>query len=130
MRSLSLPSTLLVLLLLAACSGGAPAEPPAPVFTPVGSWSFMVDVQDQTLTGTMRIAGSERMGWTGSMISEMGEAMMSDIQVMGTMLRFSLPQFDGASGRVRFEGDVFEGSISTDMGMIPIRGMRRDPTQR
>lgn len=117
----------LALIVLSACSSGPPPEPPVPVFDPVGSWTYMIDVQEQTMTGTMRIAGSDAAGWTGSLMSEMGEAAMTNIRVMGMMLRFSLPEFQDASGRLRFDGDTFEGAISTDMGMVPIRGMRRQP---
>jgi len=125
MRANRLVSTLLTLLVLAACAGGPPPEPPAPVFDPAGSWSFIVEVQGQTMNGTMRISGSEEAGWRGSLNSEMGEAVMSGIRLMGMTLRFSLPDVNGASGRIDFAGDAFEGELSTEMGMIPIRGTRR-----
>lgn len=114
----------ILMLAVAACSGGPPPEPPAPVFDPGGTWSFSADVQGQTLQGTMRITGSEEEGWGGRLSSEMGETAMSAVRVDGTTLRFSIPEF-GADGRLAFDGDTFSGEIGTETGGVPISGTRR-----
>lgn len=122
LRSAFLPALAVV---FAACSGGPPPEPPAPPpFDPTGVYDIMVEAQGQSIAGVMSIEGSADTGYTGSVDTEMGGAAMSNIEVVGQEVTFTVPDA-GVQARLLFEGDGFTGGITGAMGDALIFGTKR-----
>lgn len=122
LRAAFLPALAVV---LAACSGGPPPEPPAPPpLDPTGVYDVMIEAQGQSITGVMSIEGSAEAGYTGSVDTEMGGAAVTDIQVVGQEMTFSVPEA-GVQARLIFEGDGFTGGMTGGMGDALIFGTKR-----
>ena len=117
-------SVLAATLLLAACGGtsapAAPAPPAAPDFS--GTYAITADAQGQTISGSMRVAGTPD-AYTGSISSEMGEVTMTDIVVDGDVMMFTIPEF-GIDFTLMFDGDSFTGEFGGAMGSGTILGMK------
>ncbi len=115
-------------ILFAACAGGPPPEPvappPPPALNPVGTYDMILSIQGMTLLAELSIEGSAEAGYTGFVNSEMGSASVTRIQVDDQELTFMIPDA-GASVRLVFDGDDFEGGMSGEMGDAGITGSRR-----
>lgn len=113
-------------LAIAACGGGAPAEPPAPpVFNPAGTYDVNIAAQGMSLGGVLEILGSPDAGYTGSIDTDMGGASVDSIEVSGQIVSFFVPEAN-AMVELTFDGDAFSGSISGDMGDATITGTKRE----
>ena len=118
-----LVSVLSLGLVLGACGGGAPAEPPEPPpFDPTGDYSVTIEAQGMSIGGSMTISGAED-AYSGSIDTEMGGAAMSDVVLTGNEMTFSLPDV-GVSFRITFEGDEFTGEFDGAVGAGTIYGIR------
>ncbi len=112
-------------LLLGACSGGPPPAPPAPPpFDPSGTYDISINAQGMSIPGIMVIEGSPETGFTGSIDTEMGGAVLSNLALVGRELTFSVPEV-GATVQLLFEGDGFTGGMGGAMGEASISGIRR-----
>ena len=124
MRTRALSASLLAVFLV-ACGGGPPPEPPAPPpLDPVGLYDVMIEAQGMSLGGVLEITGDADAGYSGSIDTDMGGAVISNIEVVGQEVTFFVPD---ASAEVRlvFDGDEFTGGISGGMGDALITGVRR-----
>jgi hypothetical protein len=112
-------------LLVTACAGGAPPEPPAPApIDPAGTYDIVVVAEGMEVTGVMVIRGSAEAGYTGNIDTDMGGAAIYDIEVEGDTLRFSIPDA-GMTAEVVFEGMEFTGWLAGDMGDASVQGVKR-----
>ena len=109
-RSIRSYATLLALLLLPACTTGAPAAPGVDVTgTWTGDWSvpgadsgtveMRLQQNDGKVTGTLRVTGSAVGDPTGRL----------EGVVAGTVFRFRLPA-DPLTGDLTVDGDVMTGA--------------------
>ncbi|MEZ4417611.1 MAG: hypothetical protein R3E10_17785 [Gemmatimonadota bacterium] len=101
---------------LAACAsvGGGTAAPAAPVWTPVGTWSFITSAQGTTVAGEVTI--TEDQGEYGGTIAPdadlgMGTFPISAVERNGQEMRL----FASAMGNMMemilvFDGDTYDGS--------------------
>ena len=112
-------------LLVSACAGGAPAEPPAPPpFNPSGTYDITVAAEGMEIGGVMTIAGNADEGFTGSVDTEMGGAVLSDIMLDDQTMTFFFPEAD-ADVTIVFEGDSFSGGMTGAMGGADFFGTKR-----
>lgn len=122
LRTAILPA---VAVFFAACSGGPPPEPPAPPpLDPTGVYDIVVEAQGQSISGVMSIQGSAEDGYTGSVDTEMGGAAISNVEIVGQEMTFSVPEA-GVQARLVFEGNGFSGGITGAMGDALIFGTKR-----
>jgi len=119
-----LPTVLALVLVFAACGGGAPPEPPAPPpLDPTGTYALSIQGDGMQVGGSMTIRESPS-GYTGSIDTDMGGAALADITVSGDEMTFSVPEA-GVSFHVVFDGDTFTGGFDGAMGVGTIRGTKR-----
>lgn len=112
-------------LLIAACAGGPPPEPPAPApLDPTGTWDLMIDAGGQSFEAVLTISGSADAGYRGYIDSDLGGADIANIVVDGQTLTFSIPRVDGRMTLV-VEGIDFTGTTNGMMGEGFVSGMRR-----
>ena len=101
-------------LLLSACAGGLPPEPPAPPpVDPTGTYDISISVPEAgfELPGVMVIQGSAEEGYTGSIDMGGGGEALTNIVVDGQTMTFLWvgPDAQEVPVQVTFEGDVFSG---------------------
>ncbi|NNM06970.1 MAG: hypothetical protein HKO65_17880 [Gemmatimonadetes bacterium] len=112
-------------LLVSACAGGAPAEPPAPPpFDPTGTYDITVAAEGMEIGGVMTISGNAEEGFTGSVDTEMGGAVLSNMVLDGQTMTFFIPEAD-ADVSIVFEGDSFTGGMMGAMGGADFFGTKR-----
>ena len=112
-------------LVLSACAGGPPPEPPAPPpLDPTGTYDFSVNAQGMEILGVITIRGSAEAGYTGTVDTDMGGAVLADIAVNGETMTFTIPEA-GVSAEVVFNGQEFTGSMRGAMGDSTVSGKKR-----
>ena len=110
--------------LLQACGGGPPPEPPAPPpLDPTGTYGITIEAEGMQVAGSLVIRGTAD-AYTGSIDTEMGGAVISDIMVDGNQVTFNVPDVGGVFTLV-FDGDEFAGSFDSAMGAGSIFGMKQ-----
>ncbi len=98
---------------------------------PVGSWSYQVDADGQTMEGQLVIKKNEDI-FSGTISNPMTNesSPVNDVELAGNKLSFSTKFNDGSqtvsvSFSVVIEGNNFEGSVSADgLGTFDIEGER------
>ena len=112
-------------LLVAACAGGAPPEPPAPApLDPTGTFDVVIAAQGMELSGVLTIDGSAEAGYTGRIETDMGGAAITDVEVQGDTVRFGIPEA-GADVEIVFDGMEFSGWLAGGMGEATLQGVKR-----
>jgi hypothetical protein len=118
-------------LFLNACASAPPSEPAAPApppppaaFDPTGTYDFTVSAQGMEIGGVMTIQGSADAGYTGTVNTEMGGGSMTNVDVDGQTMTFSLSEV-GMDAELEFEGDEFSGFLTGGMGDADIYGVKR-----
>ena len=124
MRSVSLWSLAVVVLILSGCAGsGQVAHPLA------GNWNYAVETPDATYEGTLTFTEGEE-GLMGSIIGDgFSEALpLAGITFAESVLEceFSTPDFGRMKINVQVDGDSFSGNLNVvSYGMdAPLTGMR------
>ena len=108
-----------LILLVAACSGGAPPAPPAPApLDPTGVYDMLIEIEGMgQMPATLTITGTPG-AYQGVANSEMGRTPVSNIEVDGNMMSFFVDTPDmSVYFNVLFEGDSFTGSFDAGGGM-------------
>lgn len=116
--------TLVLPILLAACSDGAPL--PIDPVDPVGTFDMVLLRlgEADSLLAKLTIAGNTTEGFAGSVEADMVSAKITSVAVDGTELSFVIPSA-GADVRLDFHGDDFTGSMVLAKGDVHVRGTRR-----
>ena len=78
-----------------------------------------------TVNGLLTIRGSSKENYAGSIDSDMGSAMMTQIEIDGQTMSFYIAEAD-MSGEVEFDSTGFKGGTSGGMGTASFRGTKRE----
>lgn len=129
-----LPRLSLIATLVLACARSpaaeqapTPAAAAASAFEPVGSYTFVADVEGQARSGTIDIRPNERGVLTGTVYSDEGSIPINTVAVEGNTMRlgFVLPDGTSVGFQLLFSGDAYTGSWSAQGFSGPLRGERR-----
>ena len=113
-----------IALLIGAC-GPPPPPPPPPLLDPTGSYDFTVVAEGITVNGLLTIRGSSKGDYAGSIDSDLGSAMMTQIEIDGQPMSFYIAAAD-MSGEVEFDSTGFNVGMSGGMGAASFRGTKRE----
>lgn len=105
----------------------AAAQPAAPAFDPVGTFSFAADVEGTTRGGTLEIRRNDQGSLVGTVHSDEGSVPLDAVAVEGRTMRvtFAMPDGTGVVFLLQFQGDDYTGSWSAQGYSGPLSGSRR-----
>ena len=96
---------------------------------PTGTWDIEIDMGGQIIPASITVTKNDDGTYAGSLSSEMGDAEFDSASFAGADLSFTQTFGEGDAALVFnfkgiLDGDTFDGILSSDMGEMPVKGMR------